>query len=197
MGPSDVLSFWFGDVDAASYPAPQPKLWWSGDAEVDARVRERFGATLDAAAAGALADWDATPRGLLAHVIVLDQLTRNAYRGTARMYALDDEAQDLTLRALRRGDELALHPEERGFLIMPLMHAENVALQRLCVRLFEELRDAARPVDRQGADGRVVFALRHLRVVERFGRFPHRNGILGRTTTEEEAAFLATTPHGF
>lgn len=187
MTPEDVLSYWFGPLDAADYPQPQLALWWGKSPETDAHIRTTFGPTLDAIGRGEI-DWTGTPRGLLAQLIVLDQFSRNMHRDQPGMYALDHLAQDLALRGL--AVEAALTPKERSFLYMPLMHAENVALQWLCVRKFQELLDAARPADRSDWEKTLDYAKQHAAIVERFGRFPHRNAILGRTSTDEEVAFL-------
>jgi len=131
-----------------------------------------------------------TARGRLAHVLVLDQLSRNMHRDTPDMYRLDDEAQDLVLEGIERGADRALLPLESWFFYMPLMHAESVALQRMCVRLFARLRAEARPADAGMFEDTLDYARQHAVIVERFGRFPHRNQILGRESTEEERAFL-------
>ena len=194
---NDVLSYWFGDVAHADYPQAKPAVWWGHAPDTDAFIRERFLATYEAATRGELADWDATPRGLLAHVIVLDQFTRNMFRDTPAMYASDADAQDLVLQALSDGVDRRLLPTERPFLYMPLMHAENRALQRLCVRLFAQERDDATPARRAGAEGTLGFAIKHADIVEKFGRFPHRNSIFGRVSTPEEEAFFAENGQGF
>lgn len=188
----DVLEVWFGPLDAPDYPVSNPGLWWGKDPAADAALRERFGGLLDRAAAGELAAWNEAPRTSLAFVVLLDQLSRNVHRDTARMYALDDEAVDAVLRGLERGFDAELAPRERVFFYMPLMHAESVPLQRKCVRLFSALAsDPAIPEGPRAAfAGNVDFAIRHLEIVERFGRFPHRNAILGRPSTPEELEFL-------
>lgn len=188
--PHDVLSFWFGPIDAPDYPQPQPQIWWGKGEALDDEIRTRFGATLEAAARGELADWNSTPRGRLAHVIVMDQFSRNIHRDKAEMYALDHEVQDVALRALLENTPLALTPVERTFLYMPFMHAENVALQRLCVRLCAQELEGAPPAGVEAAQKYLDYARQHAVIVERFSRFPHRNTILGRVSTEEELAFL-------
>lgn len=195
--PEAVLSTWFGPVDAPDYPQRNDKLWWGKDPAADAELRARFGAALDAAGRGELASWLATPRGHLAVVILLDQLSRNIHRDTAQMYALDDEAVDLVLRGLEAGVDRALAPRERVFFYMPLMHAESVPLQRKCVRLFKGLAAEVAEGERSAYAGNVDFAIRHLDIVERFGRFPHRNAILGRPSTDEEAEFLTQPGSSF
>lgn len=187
---NDVLSYWFGDIESADYPIQRSDLWWGKDDAVDADIKAQFSETLVAAAAGKLADWKDTPRGLLGHIILLDQLSRNMHRNSPAMYALDHEAQDLVMLALENDTHLALTAIERPFLYMPLMHAENVALQRLCVRLFAQTVRHAPPAGVKGAEYVLGYAKQHEVIVERFGRFPHRNEILSRTSTPEEIAFL-------
>ncbi|MCB9519567.1 MAG: DUF924 domain-containing protein [Myxococcales bacterium] len=197
MTPDDVLSTWFGPTGAPDYPQRNDKLWWGKDPAADAALRARFGETLDAAGRGELEPWLETPRGHLAVVILLDQLSRNIHRDTAQMYALDDEAVDLVLRGLEAGVDRALAPRERVFFYMPLMHAESVPLQRKCVRLFRRLADGVPEGERAAYSGNVDFAIRHLEIVERFGRFPHRNAILGRVSTDDEAQFLTQPGSSF
>ena len=188
--PEQILGLWFGDLADPAYPEARPKLWWSKDPAVDADLRARFEPTWAAAAQGGLAGWADTPRGRLAHVLVLDQLARNMHRDDPKMYALDPEAQDLVLHGLELGAHHGLAFLERTFFFMPLMHAESVALQRLCVRLFARAADEARPADADEARRYLDYARQHAVIVERFGRFPHRNQLLGRVSTAEEQAFL-------
>lgn len=195
--PEDVLSYWFGDIAALTYPQVKSDLWWSKKSDVDALIKERFFGTWRAAKEGALSSWCETPRGRLAHVLVIDQLARNMHRDSPDMYALDDDAQDLTLQGLLEGADRALTRVEATFLYMPLMHAENVAMQRLCVRLFARMVEEARPADVARAQNHLDFARQHLVIVERFGRFPHRNEILGRASTPEEVEFLKEPGSGF
>jgi len=188
--PEDILSYWFGDFSAPDYPKPQPQIWWGKGEALDAEIRERFGPTLEAAARGECSAWNESPRGLLAHILLFDQLSRNMHRDSPAMYAHDADAQDLVLQALDGETHLALTEVERPFLYMPLMHAENVALQRLCVRLFAQAMRHATPGFKADAERTWDYAKQHAVIVERFGRFPHRNEILGRTSTAEELAFL-------
>lgn len=185
----EVLAFWFGPP--GSPPLAGATKWWSKDEAFDREVRERFEGTIAAAAAGELDGWKATPRGRLALVIVLDQLSRNAFRGTPRSFAEDGRARDLTLEALDTGEDRQLEPIERSFLYMPLMHAENADLQRKCIAAFERLCDTTPQPDLQKyTANNLDFARKHAEIIERFGRFPHRNEILGRTSTPEELEFL-------
>ena len=194
--PEDVLSYWFGAFDAPDYPQAKPEIYWGKSAEIDADIREKFGDAIEMSARGELAAWREAPHGLLAHIILIDQMTRNMYRDTAEMYAQDNDAQELSLLGVEFARPFLTHAEQQ-FLLMPLMHAENVALQRLCVRLFEEIARFARPADREAAENVAGFARKHAVIVERFGRFPHRNEILGRETTPEEAEFLTGPDSSF
>lgn len=178
-----VLAFWFGAPDAPGY-GQRRREWFARDARFDATIRERFAATLDAAACGALDAWCSTPEAALARVIVLDQFSRNMYRGTARAFATDALALQGARAMVERGDDRALLPVQRHFVYLPFEHAEDLAAQEEAVRLFETLRS-----DPHSAQA-IEYAYRHRAVIARFGRFPHRNAVLGRSSTAEEIAFL-------
>ena len=175
----EVLRFWFQTLT--------PDQHFDKDPALDRLIRERFGALLDRLARGEAELWAGTPFTLLAAVIVLDQFSRNIHRGTPAAFAQDALAQGLVAKARLRGWDIALPPARRAFLYMPLMHAENPGLQALSVRLFTSLGD-----ERQ-----IAFARDHCRVIERFGRFPSRNAILGRCSTEEEEAYLSRPDAGW
>lgn len=186
-----ILEFWFG-ADTAS-PAEQARLaqrWFRADAQFDAEIRQRFSGIVDAALAGELTSWSSQPRGWLALLLVLDQFPRNLYRGSAQAFAGDSRAQALSLAGIARGDDLALPARYRAFAYLPLEHAEDVALQRQCLDLFQRLAadSQAQPADqfRMYAD----YAQAHHDVIARFGRFPHRNAVLGRSTTAAEQIYL-------
>ncbi len=185
IGPEDVLSFWFDREDRF-------RVWFGADPAFDIECRERFGAAVEAAAQGRHGDWAATPRGRLALVILMDQLPRNIFRGSGRSFAYDAEARALVLEGLERGDDRVLATVERGFFYLPLEHAEDAALQALSVRCFERLHAEASPDERGMTASLLDYAERHRRVIDRFGRFPHRNALVGRETTAEERAFLAS-----
>lgn len=185
--PGEVLAFWFGDVDA-----PDAR-WFNGGAAFDAEIARRFGATIDAAVAGTLDGWagDAGTDldGTLALIVVLDQFTRNVHRGTPRAFAGDPRALALATGLVDAGLDRRLPPLRRWFAYLPFEHAEHLAVQQRSVRLFEALAADA------GAHAATLasaldYARRHRDVVARFGRFPHRNAILGRASSDEEAAFL-------
>jgi uncharacterized protein (DUF924 family) len=176
---ADILAFWFGPP-----PSQARDVWFRKDEGFDREIRDRFGDALAAGLAGAFGEWCVEPLGSLARVILLDQFTRNAFRDTPDAFAGDGRALATTLHALDRGFDAALDPCERWFLYMPLEHAEDLALQERGVELFTALaRDT-------GVDSPLPWAKRHCDVIRRFGRFPHRNEILGRTSTPEELAFL-------
>lgn len=167
-----VLRFWFAEVD--------PKRWWTADPEFDALVRDRFLPTLRQAMRGELYGWRVAPQGRLAEVIVLDQFSRNVFRDTPAAFAQDPMALALAQEAVTSGALPELQPIERAFLLLPYMHSESRLIHAEAERLF--LRWA--PADNH------QFELRHKAIIDRFGRYPHRNGTLGRASSAEEIAFL-------
>lgn len=182
MDAGAVLGFWFGDP-----PATEPRAeWFRKDAAFDAQIRERFGATLDAALQGGLRDWDSTPQGALARIVVLDQFTRNAFRDTPGAFAGDALALAAAQALVASGADRALGAWQRQFVYLPFEHAEDLVQQQQALVLFDALA-AEHP---QTAELQ-VWAQKHHDIVARFGRFPHRNAILGRPSTAEETAFLS------
>jgi uncharacterized protein (DUF924 family) len=169
--PADVLSFW---------RAAGPEKWFTKDDAFDAEVGARFLTTYEAAARGALSAWEATAEGALALVIVLDQFPRNLFRDDARAFASDAAACAVTDRALARGFDQQLPPSDRPFLYLPFEHSETVADQERSLALFRALGDAEL----------LRWAELHADIIRRFGRFPHPNAVLGRTTTPAEQAYL-------
>ncbi len=189
--PDDVLDFWFGPPGRASeVAARQTRLWFGKSPENDRAVAERFAVTLAAATAGELDPWAATPRGRLALVIVLDQFPHHIHRDRPEAFATDPQALAHSLAALDAGEDAQLAPVERVFLYLPLEHAESPAMQERSVALFETLAHEAAADERALFDNFLDYARRHRDVVARFGRFPHRNAILGRPSTPEEVEFL-------
>jgi uncharacterized protein (DUF924 family) len=192
----EILQFWFGEDDAATLA--QVRRWFEKDAAFDAEIRARFGEDIERALAGSLDAWSSGaegPRGRLAFVVLADQLTRNVFRGTPGSFSGDARALAACLGALAAGAERSLSPLQRYVLFMPMMHAEDRAVQQRAVASFDAL---AAEAEAAGAAPELTsllrsahdYALRHAAIVERFGRFPHRNELLGRASTEEEAAFL-------
>lgn len=180
----DVHKFWFGDLSA-----PKP-FWFNKDPEADRLIHEKFEPLLSEHTAKDLAAWKETPKGLVSLVVLLDQFPRNAFRDTPRMFAFDSQALEVAHEGLQRGDQDKLNVHECIFLFMPLEHSEDITDQRECVRLFEELEERVAPKHKALAKDSLQWAKRHMQIIEKFGRFPHRNQILGRTSTPEEIAFL-------
>ena len=179
-----VLDFWFLPPDNPGYGQSRAE-WFRKDEAFDARIAERFGALIDDALAGGLRAWEATPHGALARLIVLDQLTRNVHRGTPRAFAGDAQALALAQSLTEQGLDQQLPPMLRAFAYLPFEHAEDLAMQARAVELFQLLSQA-----QPGFESMLDYAQRHQEVIARFGRFPHRNAILGRPSTPEEVEFL-------
>jgi uncharacterized protein (DUF924 family) len=191
----DVLDFWFADGLQRDWPSAHlGPLWFGGQPEQDALITARFGALVARALAGELRDWEAALDTRLALVVLLDQFTRNVFRGQARAFAGDARAQQLVLQSLELGHDAQLPRVGRVFLYMPLMHAEDLALQETCVACFAQLVDSAPPALRDTLEGNLRFARQHRDIVARFGRFPYRNAALGRTNTTDEVLFLQDGP---
>lgn len=186
-----LLSFWFGSAeDPAEIAREQEALWWKGAAETDRLISERFGALHRRAVAGELEDWTATPRGRLAAIILVDQFSRCLHRRQPGAFAYDPLALRWCLDGLDRGDDAALRPIERVFFYLPLEHSESHADQDRSVAVFERLEAEVAPELRELFAYYTGFARAHRDIVQRFGRFPHRNAILGRVSTPEESEFL-------
>ncbi len=191
--PEVILEFWFAGAAGDAVDALARNVFWFGtNPDADAIVRARFGPVIDAAAAGALAGWLSGPRSALALVIVFDQFPRNAFRGTARAFAHDARALETARQAVAAGYLAALAPIEGAFLILPYAHDESVESQRESVRLSRQLvRDAPQPW-RALLEEYLAFAEQHAALIERFGRFPHRNRVLGRASTALEEEYLSS-----
>lgn len=189
--PATVLDFWFGNAgDDTATAQAQQKLWWSKNETVDADIRERFADLVEAAAAGKFEHWAQDARGRLALILLFDQFPRNMYRNTPRAFAYDPLACKLALAGIAAGADRKLRTIERVFFYLPLEHGESAELQERCVALFTALAAGVPAADRKTFQGYVDYAVRHRDVIHRFGRFPHRNHILGRASTPEETAFL-------
>jgi uncharacterized protein (DUF924 family) len=175
--PQEVIRFW---------QAAGPDRWFKRDDGFDAEVRRRFLPTYEAAARGDLRGWAAQAESALALTIALDQFPRNLFRGDPRTYATDAQAREVADRAIARGFDQQVPSELRTFFYLPFMHSEDVADQEHCVALYRAANDA----------DSVKWAEHHAGIIRRFGRFPHRNRILGRNTTPEEQAFLEVDKFG-
>jgi uncharacterized protein (DUF924 family) len=183
----EVLDFWFGREGEPGYGEFR-EAWFRKDPEFDREVRDRFEDLHEAAAAGELEGWREEARSCLALVILLDQFPRNMFRGDPKSYATDRMAQETAEYAVDRALDRELPTFQRMFLYMPFMHSEDLGRQRRSVELFRAL----------GGEGDATgYAVRHMEIIERFGRFPHRNEVLGRRTTPEEAEFLTQPGSSF
>ena len=190
--PQDVLSFWF--EDAAKSPETLGRrraVWFRNDPAFDRECAARFAATLEDAARGYLDDWAGTPHGRLALVIILDQMPRNIHRGSPAAFMHDAEAAAHCIAAVESGQDQSLSRVERIFLYMPLQHTEDLGLQRRSIELFGSLASGADEAWREYFADTANYARLHHDIIERFGRFPHRNRILDRKSTEEEARYLS------
>jgi uncharacterized protein (DUF924 family) len=189
--PDTIHAFWFGthpDDDAVI--ARQSALWWRKQADVDAEIRQRFAPWVARAARGELDGWLADVRGRLALILLTDQFPRNIWRGEAAAFAFDVLALRWAKDTLRLGLDNELRAVERVFVYLPLEHSEALGDQREAVRLFDRLAASVPAPNRPSFDGYLDYARRHLAIIERFGRFPHRNAALGREAREDETAFL-------
>lgn len=169
---NEVISFWFEEI--------QPKNWWQKDLEFDRLIESRFGALHDQAKAGELFNWRTSAYGSLAEIIVLDQFSRNIYRDKPESFACDPLALALAQTAISKGFDQELNESERGFMYLPFMHSESLIVHEEAIKLYEAMGNA----------GNLDFELRHKAIIEQFGRYPHRNIILGRESTQEEIEFL-------
>jgi len=179
MHPHHLLHFWFTELT--------PKQHFAKDPSLDETIGTRFGATLEAAAKCELFAWRATPEGRLAEIVVLDQFSRNVYRDTARAFAQDALALALAQELVASGQDRSLPLAQRSFAYMPYMHSESALVHAQAVTLFSQ----------PGMEDTLRFELRHQTIIERFGRYPHRNAVLGRSSTTEELAFLSEPGSSF
>jgi uncharacterized protein (DUF924 family) len=178
----EILSFWFEEPDGTA--GKSRKVWFVKNPDFDAEIRTRFLVDYEQAAAGSLDSWQNSAPGSLALILLLDQFPRNLFRGTPQAFATDGKALVVAQAAIARGFDQALPPIQRTFIYMPFMHSENLEIQHRSVELFRPL--AEDPETRNS----YVYAIKHLEVIQRFGRFPHRNAILDRANILEETEFL-------
>jgi uncharacterized protein (DUF924 family) len=194
----ELLRFWFGDSsDDAEAASAQAGLWWGKDPDTDEEIGARFGMLETAGAAGTLDHWRGSPRGRLALILCLDQLPRVIHRGTPAAFAQDAKARQVSERGLESGADRLLRPIERVFFYLPFEHSESVDDQERSVALFGELAAGVRPEWRETFDNFLDYAVRHKEIIDRFGRFPHRNAVLGRVSTPAEREYLDDPDAGF
>lgn len=175
----EIIDFWFQETS--------PELWWKKDENFDQLVKQRFLEVHQQANANELFPWRATPLGSLAEIIVLDQFSRNIYRDSAKAFASDPLALALAQRVVEKEFDLELSPVQRSFIYLPFMHSESSVIHELAVNLYEVLGEA----------DNLAFELKHKVIIDQFGRYPHRNKILGRESTEQELAFLTQPDSSF
>jgi len=191
----DILVFWLGEVGERNAPSKErSKVWFDGGTDIDTAIAERFSAVHAQAAAGAFDVWASTPAGRLALTIVLDQFSRNLYRASPLAFACDARALALSMEALERGEDRALLPTERAFITMPMMHSEELSVQERGVEAFAQLAKDVPEAHRESFSSFHRFAVRHRDIIARFGRFPHRNKVLGRSSTVEEIEHMKSSP---
>ncbi|MBX3034797.1 MAG: DUF924 domain-containing protein [Bdellovibrionaceae bacterium] len=191
--PQELIQFWFGDLSGESLDASRLMAeWFTSSAEFDEELRARFGPWLEDLEAGHLESWLETPRGRQAWVLLTDQVPRNIFRGTPRAFRYDGLSREVARSMVRQSWDLEFHPLERIFLYLPFEHSEALEDQNLSVELFENLAAQAPPAFKDLLQGTLDYAHRHLEPIRRFGRFPHRNDVLGRESTPEEQAYLAS-----
>ena len=176
---SQIISFWFEEID--------PAMWWKKDDDFDALLVERFAEVHAQASRCELFDWRVEPLGRLAEIIVLDQFSRNMFRESAQAFAHDALSLALAQQAVAAGADQSLSPVQRSFLYMPFMHSESLLIHEVAVELFSS----------NGTENNLDFELRHKRIIEKFGRYPHRNELLGRESTAEEIEFLTKPGSSF
>ncbi len=191
-GAGEVLDFWFADAaDGREALARRNRVWFRGGAPFDGECTRHFAATLEAAKSGELEHWKESPHGRLALIILLDQLSRNIYRGTPAAFQQDGQALAACRDGIEQGHDAQLSPMERSFFYMPLEHAEDREVQALSVRLFESLAKESSEEWRELLEANAGYARQHREIVEKFGRFPHRNALLQRDSSAAEEAYLA------
>ncbi|MCZ6560729.1 MAG: DUF924 domain-containing protein [Gammaproteobacteria bacterium] len=194
----EILRFWFGEQeDDADIAKAQKSIWWSKNQDVDREISESYRAKLEEACNGDLADWENSGRGMLALIILVDQFSRNIYRDDARSFANDHLARDWCRQMLARRLDMELRPIERVFAYFPLEHSEDMADQDQCVALFATLREQASDRHKDLLNGFLGFANAHRDIIVRFGRYPHRNKILARESTDDEKIFLTQPESSF
>ena len=193
----ELLEYWFGDVSDSENLAARGKLWFYSSPEQDNELRERFASLHQQAESGALDAWRENPRSSLALVILLDQLTRNLYRGTSDAFRNDSTALEVSHAGIAQDFDRELHVVERSFYYLPFEHSEQAQHQRRSLELFGDLREHCPLGYEDFTENCYSYARQHYDIIDRFGRYPHRNRVLGRENTEEEAGFLERDGAGF
>jgi uncharacterized protein (DUF924 family) len=190
-GCNDIIEYWFGSAtENLQVMAEQSSLWWKKDPEIDTHIKDQFELYLFKLINGELDGWRGEPHGYLAMMILADQFSRNMYRDTANSFATDVLAVSLSLEGIENKKDIDLRLVERIFFYMPLMHAESLDMQDKALRLFEKIVDLASDEEKKSFQANLDYSKQHRDIIFRFKRFPHRNRILDRQSTEEEIEFL-------
>ena len=198
MNWKQVLSFWFGEnLDDPEVVEEQHRRWFIANADTDQEIREKFTGLLEQADQGGCDDWRQELKSALALLLVFDQFPRNIFRGSARAFLFDGKARALTHECLRNGWDRQLHPLEATFIYLPLEHSEEFADQNRCVELYFSLQSRAPAGMEKMFAGFLEYGILHRDIIARFGRFPHRNDVLGRESTDEERDYMASAGHMF
>ena len=193
-----ILKYWFGDFDSnLATMENKSALWWGKDVDTDREIRERFTENLALLQAGQLNEWKRLPESYLAMIILGDQFPRNIYRDSAEAFAFDELALKLTNDGIEKGIDLKLSLIQRVFFYLPLEHAESMMMQELSVSKQKQVMEEANENEKEKFAGFFDFAVLHREVIEQFGRYPHRNSILGRQSTSEELIYLSKPGAGF
>jgi len=190
---NQILRFWFGNLKEDEIPSDdQRKSWWVKDPEYDERIKDNFGNDLKMAINGELDDWRTGPEGSLALIILLDQFSRNIYRDTSKAFSQDEKAIQICLGGIEKDFDKKLHPVQRIFFYIPLMHSEDIEMQEKSLKYFSGLAEEYKEPESIAdvVSNSYEFAVKHYDIIKRFGRYPHRNEILGRESTPEEIEFL-------
>jgi len=185
-----ILEFWFGSLEGGFTVESRGKLWYSGGKTVDDEIKKKFGSLVEKAIKGELDSWKETAEGRLALIILLDQFTRNVYRKTKKAFASDEYAMELCKEGLQSGQDKELLFIYRLFFYHPLEHSENLEDQELCIQLSQDVLEEVPEVYKKRVEGFLNYAKQHRDLIKRFGRFPHRNEILERKSTEQEIEYL-------
>ena len=184
---NDILDFWFGPLSGPKdFPVDHSSMWFVKDAKTDHKILQKFGFLFEKN----LNDWSIDSRGRLARILVLDQFSRNIYRNTPQAFQFDPEALSLTVEGIQLEMDKELFPVERGFFYMPLQHSEDLTIQDQSITAYSRLVEEAPEEVKEQCQGFLSFAEQHRAIIARFGRYPHRNAILGRLSTSEELDFL-------
>lgn len=187
-----ILDFWFGHVEETIVPSKRrARIWFGDDLEIDHQIKEQFNDDMQHAIAGEYDHWQQEPRGQLALIIMFDQFSRHLFRNSQQAYAQDQRALDICLAGMRHDDEHRLSLIERVFFYFPLLHVEDLKLQEQSVAIYQELANLALDETKVIYESFYKFAVHHYEIIRRFGRFPQRNDVLSRVSTESELQYLA------